>query len=94
MHWNVPCEYNHVYLELIVRFCNKEQVVKKVFLKKSKGTFFYCLLNEEYFQKGGIKTYRVRLISENSLLEEWRHQLWTELIVFEEPPSLREEVFK
>lgn len=40
----------------------------------------YTLLNERYFETEGILTYKVDLMGDGQILEEWRHQLWHELI--------------
>lgn len=44
----------------------------------------YSLLNQKYVNKGGIATYSIELYSDGALKEELRHQLWSELIHFDE----------
>lgn len=52
----------------------------------------YSLLGEEYQSKKGILTYQaeVRVAEEEPLLD-WRHQLWTKLIVIEEEDQPQEQ---
>ncbi|MGA8164674.1 MAG: hypothetical protein WB791_06575 [Waddliaceae bacterium] len=71
-------------LRITIRFGNREEVVKCFVLRKTIGTYLFSLLNEQYREKGGIVTYKIQLLEEGRLVEERRHQLWAELITFEE----------
>ncbi len=73
-----------IHLEAKIRFRNREEVTEIVSICKRSGTYYYNLLNEDFVEKGGILTYKVDLLSHDQVLEEWRHQLWTELILFDE----------
>lgn len=45
----------------------------------------YELLNEEYEKAGGILTYKARIVTEDgATYRESKHQLWVNLITFEE----------
>ena len=84
--WSLPNKYlcyPDLHLLVTLRFRNREEVKHKVPITKTSGTRLFCLMNEEYCEKGGIATYRVLLQSEDCVLEEWRHQLWAELITFD-----------
>lgn len=80
LSWSVPKRYRNLHLEITLRFRTREEYSMSIPLKNVSGDYIYSLINEDYFQKRGILTYKVDLFSENSLLEEWKHQLWTELI--------------
>lgn len=69
-------------VKLTVRFVNNEESVKWMRLNTNSGIITYRLINEEYFLKCGIRTYKVELIGNDQVLESWHHQLWTELITF------------
>jgi len=84
--WALPVpylKYQDLHLEMKIRFHNREEIVQKVPIKKSKSSYIYSLLNEDYFTKKGILTYKVSVIGDECVLEEWKHQLWTELITFD-----------
>lgn len=89
--WSLPKNYlksENLHLRLTIRFHTKEQIIEEVPLSKSTGTFTYSLLNDDYFEKQGILTYKVDLIGNNCILKEWKHQMWTELITFDEEPKI------
>jgi hypothetical protein len=50
-------------------------------LCERKGTTVFALMDEEFIDKGGILTYKLDLVAEGHVLEEWRHQIWTDLIM-------------
>lgn len=42
----------------------------------------YRLVNQDYDQSGGILTYKARILTDEGILfREWKHQLWTPLIL-------------
>lgn len=86
VQWNLPNyhEYSHWMFKLRVRFGDRtERVVEKEITKKS-GTYTHSILNECYFSHNGVLTYKVELFGDDLLIDEWRHQMWVELITFEE----------
>ncbi len=68
---------------LKIRYYNFEQQNIYFPITGSWGFYVYDLLNEEYFEKEGILTYKVEVICEEEVIEEWTHQLWAELISFD-----------
>lgn len=81
--WGIPrlfLDYEDLHLEVTIRFRNREEIVDNVPVTKTHGTYVYDLLNEEYIEKQGMLTYKIDLIGEGYILEEWRHQIWTERI--------------
>lgn len=84
--WSLPPEYlrkESPHLAVMIRFRNREELKLTIDICKSSGTYIYSLLNEEYFEKNGILTYKVDLMTNDEVIEEWRHQLWTELLMSE-----------
>jgi hypothetical protein len=79
--WN-KCEPS-MTLKLTVRFHNSEEAVFSTSIKKSKGTYIYELLGQDYLDKGGILTYKAELLQGNILVCLWKHQLWAERINIE-----------
>ncbi len=86
--WSFSSSYmrcDDLHLLITIRFRNREQIEKKVCLTRSYGSYIYQLLNEDFFEKGGFLTYKVDLVENDTVIEEWRHQLWTELITIDKP---------
>ena len=88
--WAVPPSYldfEDLHMEITLRLRNRQQMVKNVEVERRLGTYVLSLLNEDYFQTGGILTYKVILVGNGEVLDEFVHQLWTELIVLEQGNS-------
>ena len=89
--WVVPKNYlcyTNLRLEVTMRFRNREEH-KEIFpISKTRGTYVYTLLNDDYFSSRGILTYKVDLIGGETIFEEWRHRIWIDLIqVGQEAPE-------
>lgn len=87
INWTIPTclwEYGDLYLVVTFRFSNQETCVKHVPLERRRGIWEYRLLDDDYFNTGGIQTYKVDLFAGEIFLESWRHQLWAEKIVIED----------
>jgi hypothetical protein len=85
--WSLPKNYlcyEDLHLDLTIRFRNKQQISEKIDICKRKGMYIYSVLNEDFFETKGLLTYKIDLVGDDVILEEWRHQLWTELITFED----------
>ena len=78
-----------LWIYLKIRFRNFEQIEKKIKVCSPSGTYIYSILNQEFLDKKGILTFQAQLFYHDQILEEWKHQLWTELITFD-PPSVEE----
>lgn len=83
--WYVPVCYKdskNFELHIRLRYGNKEEATAIIPFQLRQGWYVYALTNEEFFEKNGIKTYYVQLYSEGELIDHWQHQLWMELIQF------------
>lgn len=67
-----------------IRFRNKQEVQHLIPICRWYGYHVFSILNEDYFSKNGILTYKVDLIGNGVILDQWRHQLWAELITFDD----------
>jgi len=69
-------------LTLVVsaRFGVGDDDVKEYPIEKNRGLVIYSLLNDQYFQKGGIVTYKAEILHNGEVVEWWHHQVWTEII--------------
>ncbi len=88
--WSLPKDLlscNDLRIEITIRFGNRQEVVESLSLCKDSGTYVYSLLNEDFFEKEGILTYKVDLFGSGEIIEEWRHQIWADLILFEPPEN-------
>ena len=85
--WDIPKELfsSSDHWELIhkIRFGNREEIESRYVLDRHKGSFKYDLLDEEYYEKKGISTYKVELYNEDGLKEIWKHQVWVDYIKIE-----------
>src|ERR1700733_9665141 len=87
VNWSVPKQYLKTYalrLEMILRFRNREETRLSVPIDKSAGTYIYAVMNEEYLATKGILTYKIDLMADDTLLNGWKHQIWTDLILIEQ----------
>jgi hypothetical protein len=92
--WSLPKKaltQEDLHLEAKIRFRNREEINETFPICKRSGSYYYSLINEDFMEKGGIITYKVDLIGNGEILEEWRHQLWTELIIFDEEQNGNEK---
>jgi hypothetical protein len=84
LSWLFPKEYirmNDLHIDLTIRLRNREEIKKKIPIKHSSGTYTYSLIDEDFFEKKGILTYKADVVGNCQILDTWRHQLWTELII-------------
>lgn len=70
-------------LHIKIRFHNREEISRSIPVDQPSGTYVYTLLNQEFLKSRGILTYKVQLIDEDRVIDEWQHQLWTALIVLQ-----------
>lgn len=83
VEWSIPyhyLEYNDLHIEIVIRFGDRSEMARCIPLDRLSGLYFYELRDEEFCEKGGIRTYKVDLMGDGCILETWHHQLWTELI--------------
>lgn len=69
-------------LTLLIRYGDGEERHIVVNLKRPSGCLTYCLLNDDYFCRGGILTYKAYITIEDCIVDEWVHQIWTDKIDF------------
>lgn len=87
VYWKLPYEYaeaDNLSIRLTLRFCNREEHCENVALSCFRGRYTYYLLDDDYWDSGGILTYKVEIYSGDCLIDLLCHQIWTEMIVFDE----------
>lgn len=91
--WSIPhyCGEETYDLFVKIRFKDGTLVEETRAIYKPTGTFVYPLLNEEYFARGGFKTYVAGIGRDGEIIEEWRHQLWANVIEIPENDGYDDE---
>jgi len=82
--WSLPkfyLSYQDLHLEVTIRFRNRQEIIEIFDILQARGTYVFELLNSDYALKKGILTYKVDLVGGGVVLEEWRHKIWSDLIV-------------
>jgi hypothetical protein len=67
-------------VQLTLRYKNREIECYTHTPTAQSGHWTYRLVDEEYWKRGGILSYKVDLLVNNEIIEEWRHHLWVEII--------------
>jgi hypothetical protein len=82
--WKLPLselKQGPLSLYLYVHFGDRDSETVSLMITKPEGLLIYDLLNEEYFSRDGILTYKVEILDdEGCVSHQWQHQVWTELI--------------
>lgn len=78
------CLSKDIEITYRIRFRNKTEIQESFKVNKLNGYYTYSIFNDDYFKSGGILTYKVDLMADGEIVEEWRQQLWKELIIFED----------
>lgn len=86
IQWNLMQEDVKDYVcKLSLIYRNYEQETIYFSVERERDVFSYFLLGEKYEKTGGIMTYKVEILSSNKeIVQSFKHQLWTNLIVIEE----------
>lgn len=83
MAWCLPYEYRQcedLQLDYRVRLRNHEEFQDSFSLDKKSGYTYYVLKNEDFFNSGGIATFKVEISNSEGVIYEWIHPLWVDLI--------------
>jgi hypothetical protein len=84
--WYIPKEEfntNDISIKISIVYGNhtKEELWYKP--QQACGMYVRALLNEQYFEKCGILTYKSEMYACDQPIKYWKHHLWTELISFD-----------
>lgn len=83
VYWNLPQQfrdYEDLWLILAMRFGNLEERVIREPIECSRNYFIYQLFNDEFFDKKGIQGFKAEIVSDGTVLKEWVHQIWADVI--------------
>ena len=84
--WRCPKHFPQETMTLVLDILYKDYTQETVSypLARRRGVFTYALLGEKYHEKGGFLTYKAELRDqEGAVVQQWKQQLWTELIVID-----------
>ncbi len=85
LRWNLPDFFcQKLTCKLYLRFRDRTEAVETINFPNYYGIHVYSLLNEQYFARQGILSYKVEVFADGELVEECRHHMWVELITFDE----------
>ncbi len=86
--WRLPREQlcrDNPHLVLTVRFGNREQEEISIPVSHFRGSYAYWLVDDDYWDRCGVLTYKVEFFAGGEILECWHHQVWTEMITLDIP---------
>lgn len=94
MQWSVPpdllVEKPELVLQVIYKNHTQEEIIYPIQYRSGREVF--SLLNENYRSKGGLLTYQAKIrTQQGQIYREWKHQLWVQLITFDEESSSEAE---
>lgn len=84
--WSLPKCYQkipHLYLDVQIKFRNLTERREFVPITRLNDTYVYEILNEDYRDTQGFLTYLVILMQDQHVLQQWRHSMWTDLILLQ-----------
>ncbi len=84
--WRLPANTNleTAYLRLSVILHNYETRVITFPVNRPRDLVVYSLMNEAYFETGGLLSYKAEINDGEKILANWVHSMWTEPIIPEE----------
>lgn len=72
---NAPLE-----VRMHLRYHNRTHFEQSFPVTTLCGTYVYSLLNQEFFEKEGLMSYKIELFGNNKLISQWRHIIWVDPI--------------
>jgi hypothetical protein len=88
IQWSLSSEEmlnEELILYLKVRFRNHGEEEIQIPLTMKWGTYLYLIKDQKFLEVGGILTYLAEIRSDSCIIASWKHPLWTNLIIFDEP---------
>ncbi len=86
MEWRLPRDFSHEKMTLVldILYKNYTQETLSYPISRRRGVITYSLLGNDYQEKEGLLTYKAEIRDkEGVVIQEWKQQLWTELIVID-----------
>ena len=86
MEWRLPRDFSHEKMTLVldILYKNYTQETLSYPISRRRGVITYSLLGNDYQEKEGLLTYKAEIRDKQGVvIQEWKQQLWTELIVID-----------
>lgn len=86
MEWRLPRGFSQEKVTLVLDVLYKNYTQETFFypISRRRGVITYSLLGNDYKEKEGLLTYKAQIRNEEGfVIQEWKQQLWTELIVID-----------
>jgi hypothetical protein len=82
IHYRMPAEEfcDASALLITLRYGNQTCETVRITLEKRRGYYTYRLINDDYWDRGGIFSYKVELSNGECVLSCKEHHLWVEII--------------
>ncbi len=83
--WRLPPQYlekQPLMLRLYLRYHNRTYKTFEVEITQLSGCYIYSLLNTEFFDTEGLLSYKIQILNNDVVLDEWRHKIWADPIIF------------
>lgn len=82
IHYRIPAEdfCEGSALLISIRYGNQTGETVQIPLERRRGYYTYRLINDDYWERGGIFSYRVELFNGESVVACKEHHLWVEII--------------
>lgn len=83
LSWYFPFkvfEHSNIKIKIYLHFGDHTMEEIEFFPKRNSGFYLYSLINNRYYEKKGLLTYKVEVFQDEIIIKECRHQLWVELI--------------
>ncbi len=81
--WNMPTsylQYKDLHIQWIIRFGNHQEEIFHIAVHTKKGEYVYSLINQPYWDRRGIQTYRAEIIGNGQVLKTLCNSVWTTII--------------
>ncbi|MCB1112256.1 MAG: hypothetical protein H7A37_00240 [Chlamydiales bacterium] len=86
--WGIPkpyfSRYCDLHINLSIIYRNHQTAEVQIPVDKRTSYYVYDIVNEAFCETGGILTFKLELVGDGCLLDEWKHQLWIKLITIDE----------
>lgn len=86
MEWRLPEEAMEEEITLVLSIIYRNHTEKTICypLKRRRGVVTYSLLGKQYKETEGLLTYKAEIVGKDqTVIKQWKQQLWTDLIVID-----------
>ncbi len=83
IRWNLPPSCVPAEIVLQVRYGNREMQEFRRSTCERWGTWMFRLMDKDFWKYQGILSYSVQIYHEGTLIDQWNHHLWAEVITID-----------